>query len=97
MKEALKRAEVSGSSEAKHLAHFYNDLEEDPCLLLSSLEEFISWAGELKDAIHVDTCDHVADFSTTSYEQGNNNIIDIRCRKCGCSGSFALSPKDINW
>jgi hypothetical protein len=24
-------------------------------------------------------------------------VIDVECRLCGCSGSFATEPKDINW
>jgi hypothetical protein len=42
------------------------------------------------------TCDHKPDEHTFSYS-GSELIIDVNCRECGMSGSFAVSPGDINW
>jgi hypothetical protein len=41
-------------------------------------------------------CDHIPDYDTFSYS-GSELIIDTSCRECGVSGSFIVSPEDINW
>jgi hypothetical protein len=42
------------------------------------------------------SCNHQPEGHTFTYS-GVDLIIDVNCRECGASGSFAVSPDEINW
>jgi len=42
-------------------------------------------------------CVHEYDELSAKHADGATGIIDITCRHCGVSGSFAIPEDDINW
>jgi hypothetical protein len=42
-------------------------------------------------------CDHEPDFSSVRYADGTGNILDVYCSKCGDSGSFVVTPEEVDW
>lgn len=42
-------------------------------------------------------CEHEIDITTVRHADGTDDIIDVWCKKCGKSGSFALEASDVMW
>jgi len=40
-------------------------------------------------------CEHEPDWTTVQW--ATDNIVDVYCTKCGCSGSFATEASDVMW
>lgn len=41
-------------------------------------------------------CEHEPDWPSVAFATGMDDVLDVRCRRCGASGS-ALVPSDISW
>jgi hypothetical protein len=45
-------------------------------------------------------CEHIPDWATITRASGFHDvepIVDVTCKKCGCSGSFRVDAGDVNW
>jgi hypothetical protein len=43
------------------------------------------------------TADHKHVIDICGPADGDPSIVDVCCRVCGRSGSFAIDPKEVNW
>jgi hypothetical protein len=43
------------------------------------------------------TCEHEVDKSSIVYAEDTDWIVDVRCMKCGVSGSALIDPKSVQW
>jgi hypothetical protein len=56
-------------------------------------------AGACKRALE---CDHAGDWMTVTYDRAAEHgfsgpVLDVKCDKCGRSGSFLVTPDSVNW
>ena len=75
--------------------HLDEDGHGSDCLVCEGDEQYFpGWEPE-EDG-EPNECSHEPEGHTITYS-GSELICDVSCSKCGISGSFQVTPDDINW